>query len=252
MLINFMSSAWYPQNKRELSKVLDEFMKGVSDNKFSDGWVGGKTIKPKDVHGLVVPHAGYQFSGAIAGKAFALLKNQKNNKAIVLAPSHYAAFRGLMSLSEIKTPLGEIKIIPNNYKKINYEHAIDNQIPFLQKLGFKEVLPLVVGQINKEEAKKIAGDLVKYKDIIFIISTDLSHFLSYDEAVKNDKKSVKIIENLDIEKFSELDACGHFPLLIMMYLCELKNWKPKLIEYKNSGDVIGDKSQVVGYANFWF
>jgi len=227
---------WYPQNKNELEKVLKNFIKKPN-------------IKISGVHGIIVPHAGYEFSGEIAGKGFSLLP--KKEKAILISPSHYVAFAGLRSLEEIKTPLGEMKITPNNYEKLKYEHAIDNQIPFLQMLGYKEVLPLVAGNITNNDAENIAEELAKISSPI-IISTDLSHFFPYPKAVKIDRETIKIIENLDLQTFEEIDACGIFPLMIVMNLCKIKKWKPHLIEYKNSGDVTGDKSSVVGYASFWF
>lgn len=226
---------WYPQDKKELNKLLDELLQGQA----------------KKVHGLVVPHAGYEFSGKIAGKAFAMLKNSKINKAIILGPSHYVGFTGIRAVKSIKTPLGKIKITENNFETLDYEHSIDNQIPFLQKLGFKEILPLVIGEINKEQAKDIAKQISKI-NAVYIFSTDLSHFLPYDTAVKKDKETIKIIESLDFKNQNKIDACGKNPLMILMELCKLKNYKPKLIEYKNSGDIIGDKSGVVGYSSFYF
>lgn len=229
---------WYPQNPDELNKILSDFL-------------SNEELFRKNVHGLVVPHAGYEFSGKIAGKAFSLLKNNKIKKAIILGPSHYAGFRGIKVLKKIKTPLGELKIPENNYDKLDYEHSVENQIPFLQRLNFKEILPLVVGEISDDEAKQIAQGISKKKNI-YIFSTDLSHFLPYDVAVKKDNQSIKIIENLDFENGDKIDACGKYPLLIMMHLCRINKWKPKLIEYKNSGDIIRDKNQVVGYASFSF
>jgi MEMO1 family protein len=235
-------NSWYPQNKEELNKVLEKFLTEKHKSKVND---------KEEIHGIIVPHAGYVFSGAIAGKAFSLLREKE--KAIVIAPSHYSAFYGLKSIEKIETPLGKIKITRNSYEKIDYEHAIDNQIPFLQKLGFKEILPIVVGQINEKEADEIAEELIrKYKDYVFVISTDLSHFAQYSEAVKTDKKTIEIIENLDLKNLEKIDACGALPLLIAMNLCKKIGWKPKLLEYKNSGDVIGEKSSVVGYASFYF
>jgi hypothetical protein len=226
--------SWYPQDKEELNSLLSHFI--------------GKR-QEKKIHGIIVPHAGYSYSGKIAGKAFSILP--KKEKAIILAPSHYRAFAGIASLKKIKTPLGEMKITPNDFEKLDYEHAIDNQIPFLQKLGFKEVLPLVVGEINENDALRIAQIILKH-DALLIISTDLSHFLPYNNAIKQDKETIKIIENLDFENYEKIDACGKFPLAILMQICKIKKWKPKLIEYKNSGDITGDKSQVVGYASFEF
>ncbi|MBU0894196.1 MAG: AmmeMemoRadiSam system protein B [Nanoarchaeota archaeon] len=228
---------WYPQNKEELEKVVNLFLKKPK-------------LKTDKIHGIIVPHAGYEFSGAIVGKAFALLP--KNQKAIVLGPNHYVGFRGIRSLEKIETPLGKVKISENNYPKLDYEHSIDNQIPFLQKLGFKEILPLVIGQINQEEAKKIAKQLSKEKKVVFIFSTDLSHFLDYELAVKIDKQTINIIENLDSKNIEKIDACGRSTLFIAIELCKLKKYKPTLIEYKNSGNITGDKTSVVGYSSFYF
>jgi MEMO1 family protein len=227
---------WYPQNKNELERDLNSYLKKSE-------------IKTKDVNGIIVPHAGYEFSGAIAGSGFSIFP--KKEKAIVLAPSHYVGFSGIASLKKIETPIGKMKISLNDYPKLDYEHAIDNQIPFLQKIGFKEVLPIVVGLLKKEESLEIAKELSEL-NLPLVISSDLSHFFPYEKAVKVDKRTIETIENLDIKNFEKIDACGKFPLLISMNICKLKGWKPQLIEYKNSGDVIGNKGSVVGYASFWF
>lgn len=229
---------WYPQNKEELNSLLNELLKGKPKNN-------------KNIHGLITPHAGYAYSGKIAGKTYSLLKDKKFEKAVIFGPSHYTAFNGIASLDKIKTPLGEIKIIDNNLPKLPYEHSVENQIPFLQKLGAKEILPVVVGNLNEETAKKIAEDFSSFNGL-FIFSTDLSHFLPYEQAVKKDRETIKIIEELNIKEWKNLDACGKSPLLILMYLCKIKKFKPKLIEYKNSGDITGEKNSVVGYAGFWF
>lgn len=239
---------WYPKNPEELEKELKEFLSETSK------------IKTQKIHGLVVPHAGYSFSGSIAGKAFSLLKNSEKTfeKAIILAPSHYKAFKGIASIEKIETPLGKVEIEKNDYEKIDYEHAIDNQIPFLQYIFNNkiEILPLVIGNLNLEESEKFARELIKEIDnkTILIVSTDLSHFLPYEEAVEIDKHTIEIIKNLDLSSWKEIDACGIFPILILMQLCKIKHWQPELIEYKNSGDIIPKigKDKVVGYASFVF
>jgi MEMO1 family protein len=215
--------------------------------------------KKDNIHGLIVPHAGYEFSGKIAGKAFSYLKKIKNKKAVIISPSHYFFFKDVLTSNKEywKTPLGNIKITKNNFKKANieFEHAIYNQIPFLQKLKFKEILPLVVGEISNKKIKRLALELSKMKNFIFIISSDLSHFLEYSNAVLKDKKTIKTIESLDSNKLlnSSNSACGLYPLLILFELCKIKKWKPKLIEYKNSGDIMPEtKNRVVGYASFIF
>jgi len=234
---------WYPENKKELEDILDKFLQSdLREN--------------KKINGIIVPHAGYIFSGAIAGKAFSLLKNKKTERAIILSPSHYIPVHGILTSNKDywETPLGKIKISKEfDFKEfsVEKEHAIDNQVPFLQKLGFKEIIPLLVGEITNKEAEKIA-EKIKNFDGIFIFSTDLSHFFPYDLAVFKDKQTIKIIENLDFNNTEKIDACGIYPLMILMNLCKIKAWKPKLIEYKNSGDVIGDKNSVVGYSALIF
>jgi len=232
---------WYPQNKQELNRTVNDYLKTGKHK---------KTIK-----GLIVPHAGYEYSGAIAGQGFSLIKKNTIDKAIIIGPSHYVhLFDALTSNRKYwETPLGKINIFNKDFMTgdIDQEHSITNQIPFLQKLGIKEVMPLMIGKITNEQALEIAKKLAKIK-ALYIFSTDLSHFMPYEQAVATDKKSIKIIENLDFENAKYLDACGHFPLLILFHLCKLKKTSPKLIEYKNSGDIIEDKSSVVGYASFWF
>lgn len=239
-----MANAWYPQDKNELNEMLEGFLKSK------------RKIKEK-IQGIIVPHAGYAYSGKIAGKAYSMLKGKRNKLVVIIGPSHYFALReiAMHNQKSWKTPFGDIKIAKTkiNFTKANFliEHAIDNQIPFLQKLGFKEILPLIVGEISEEQAKDIAKKLAKI-NAIFIFSSDLSHFLSYEEAVKKDKEAIRAIENLDIDALDENSACGIFPFRIFMELAKIKRWKPRLIEYKNSGDVTGDKSSVVGYASFYF
>lgn len=249
-----MNTGWYPENKDELNKMLEEFLSQKIDFKAVN----------KEIHGIIVPHAGYAYSGRIAGKAFSLLKKvkDKNNCIVILfGPSHYEGFYGISCIKNLKTPLGnaeiiEAKFVEDKFPKINREHSIENQIPFLQKLGFKKFLPMVVGNLFNDDAEKIAKDFLRYlekENAVFIFSTDLSHFQIYEHAVKKDKKTIEIIKNLNFDEFEKIDACGKYPLLILMNLCEIKNWRPKLIEYKNSGDIMGDKSNgVVGYGAFWF
>ncbi|MDP2926340.1 MAG: AmmeMemoRadiSam system protein B [Nanoarchaeota archaeon] len=234
---------WYPENKDKLIKFIED-----SFNQDID-------IKLKKINGLVVPHAGYEYSGNIAGKAFSLLKNEKIEKAIILGPSHYIPINKPLTTDkkEIKTPLGSIKTFNLGFieENIDKEHSINNQIPFLQYLGIKEILPLMIGDITKEKAKEIA---LKISEVpaIYIFSTDLSHFLKYEDAKSTDLGTIHILESMNSDLLSSIEACGYYPLMILLELCKIKKTKLHLIEYKNSGDVTGDKSQVVGYASFWF
>lgn len=234
---------WYPENKQELESFIDNSFKRKPN------------IKTKKINGLIVPHAGYEYSGMIAGKAFSMLKGKRLDKAIIIGPSHYVYLFDAMTsnLNEWKTPLGTTKLGKINLLAgdIEQEHSIKNQVPFLQKLNIKEIIPIMIGKITNEQAKELAKKIAKIK-AIYIFSTDLSHFYEYDEAKAIDKKTINIIEDLDKNNFKYLDACGYFPLMVLFHLCKIKKTKPKLIEYKNSGDIIEDKSAVVGYSSFWF
>ncbi len=237
---------WYPENKQELQDFIDK--------SFNQD-INIKDI-PKKINGLIVPHAGYEFSGMIAGKAFSLLKNKRFEKAIILGPSHYTSLNKAVTSDKFnwETPLGKIKLFNTNFptNNIEREHSINNQIPFLQKLGIKEIMPLMIGEILNEQAKEVAEKIAKI-NAVYIFSTDLSHFLHYDNATQRDKHTIKIIENIDIEDKDNIDACGIYPLLVLFYLCKILNTRPHLIEYKNSGDVTGDKIHgVVGYCSMWF
>jgi len=239
-------SNWYPQDKKELNSLLEELLNKKTDINLT-----------QFPHGIIVPHAGYEFSGEIAGKAYSLLKSSKQKKAIIIAPSHYIPIDISSSHNESEwiTPLGKIKVNQQGFPKqnISQEHAIDNQIPFLQKLGFNEILPLVIGEINIEEAKQIAEKLIQLGGVL-IISTDLSHFLDYEEAKEKDEATINAIEELNTEKIQKIQnsACGIYPLMIGLELCKIKKYKPKLVEYKNSGDITGDKESVVGYSSLVF
>ncbi|MDD2679054.1 MAG: AmmeMemoRadiSam system protein B [Candidatus Nanoarchaeia archaeon] len=224
---------WHPSNKKELNGFIKSVM--------------GK--KNEKINGVIVPHAGYQYSGKIAAKAYSYAHDFK--KAIIFGPSHYESFKGLKCLKSASTPLGDLKIIKNGFEKINYEHSIQNQLPFLKYLGVTEVLPLIVGDISLSEAESIAEKFKNFNGL-FVFSTDLSHFLKDSDAKKVDSDSVSIIKKLKINDVERIDACGINALKIFMQLARIKKFKPKLLAYENSSKTTGDAQSVVGYASFIF
>ena len=148
---------WYPESKLELEEFIDNTFKKKPK------------INSKKINGLIVPHAGYEYSGDIAGRAFSLLKGKKLDRAIVIGPSHYVSLLGALTSKseEWKTPLGTIKIGKINLPlgDIEKEHSIKNQIPFLQKIGIKEIISIMVGEITNEEAKELAKKISKISAI---------------------------------------------------------------------------------------
>ncbi len=240
-----VAGAFYPASKEEIESMLNKFFRNFPKQE-------------KQPKALIVPHAGYIYSGQVAAYAYALLSS-KTKKIILLGPSHSFYLNGIATDTNDcwETPLGKVKLMKNNFSKIEEahmnEHCLEVQLPFLQKiLSNFEILPLVIGDANpKEISEKIIN--VLDDDTLLIVSSDLSHYQPYDTAVKIDHNTIKAIQDLDYNKMERQgDACGKISIMTLIDIAKKLNWKPKLLNYKNSGDVIGDKSGVVGYASFAF
>ncbi len=246
-----VTGAFYPGDKEELKAMIDEFLKKADDVK-----IEGKG----KVRAILVPHAGYVYSGQIAAHAYKIVqgldKKAGIKKVIILGPSHttYITDPVTDSNHEWETPLGTISIFDNDFPESSEahmeEHCLEVQVPFLQTVFDKfEILPLVVGDAEEKEVAKQIKPLLD-DDTLLVISTDLSHFHEYDEAKEMDLKTVKAIEELDSENIGE--ACGKVPIKTVIELAKQEKWKVKRLAYENSGDVSGDKSRVVGYTSFVF
>ncbi len=216
---------------------------------------------PEKMQGLLLPHGGYPYAGKILGQGYGLLRSYLQEQkiipgeAVIIGPSHTSNFDGAFSIDEkgFVTSLGSLPILRRGFpsKAFEDEPSLEQHIPFLQVLDFKKVVPLVVGRIDWSTAKKIAGKLAKIPGF-FIFSSDLSHGVSYDEAVKKDQRTLRILEDLDKTGFGEVFACGLGSLMVFLELCRLKKTFPRRIGYENSGDVTGEKVGVVGYGAMWF
>jgi len=260
-----VAGMFYPGNKEELAGKVDDFLANV---KKSD-------IKGR-VFAIIVPHAGYEYSGQIAAYSFKQLEGTDFKKIIIISPSHYVSFDGMSVYNKgaFETPLGIIKIdkeladkiMAKDKRFIFYpeahlkEHAIEVELPFLQKMykdkDFK-IVPITMGNPEADDIRILSDTLydVMDKDTLLIISVDLSHYYPYDKAVELDTNSTSAIEHLDAQKMlkdinshnSEIDA--PIAVLGMITLANRYNAKAKIIKYANSGDVAGDKSRVVGYSS---
>ena len=243
-----VAGAFYPADEEEINSMLNEFFKNVPKIKLE-----------KEPKALIVPHAGYIYSGQVAAYAYSLIKNSKKQKIILLGPSHSVYLDDIAADENDywETPLGKVKVMQNNFIKSEEahrnEHCLEVQVPFLQTiLKDFEILPLAAGIVNPKEISEKIINLLD-DNTILIISSDLSHFQPYDVAVKIDKNTIQAIQDLDYDKMERQgDACGKIPIMILIEIAKKLNWKTKLLKYKNSGDVIGEKSQVVGYASFAF
>lgn len=240
-----VAGTFYPSSKEELKKEISSFLANAPDTK-----IDGK------IKAILVPHAGYIYSGQVAAYAYKLIKNTKQKRIIILGPSHttYITDPVCDENEAWQTPLGSVNIAKNNFPKNKeahlQEHCLEVQIPFLQTIKDKfEIIPLVVGDTDPQLVAKEIQTLLD-DNTLLVISTDLSHFHDYNSASELDKETVRAIRELEPRAIEE--ACGEIPIRTVICLAQSLKWKVKELIYKNSGDVTGDKGRVVGYTSFVF
>ena len=223
-------------------------------------------ISPK---AIIVPHAGYIYSGPTAAAAYARLVAMRDTikRVILLGPVHRVAVRGLAlpGADAFTTPLGNIQIDQTAAASIENlpqvvispdahaaEHSLEVQLPFLQSVleDFK-LVPLAVGDAAPEEVAEVLDILWGGVETLIVISSDLSHFLPYQAAQAVDSQTVKNILSLQ-HTLSHEQACGGTPVNGLLLAAKRHRLRPQLLDLRNSGDTAGDKNRVVGYASFAF
>lgn len=233
--------------------------------------------KKRNAIGVVSPHAGYIYSGSVAGSVLSSVEPRSNY--IIMGPNHTGLGErfGLDTSDSWETPLGEVKLnrkladtIRNNSRHIKddslshaHEHSIEVQIPFLQVLQEKfEIVPIAVSyaslDIYREVGRAIAvavKELSLEKDVTIIASSDMTHYEPQEQAKKKDTIAIEAVLALDekrlVEKVTEMDItmCGFAPTAIMIVAAKALGAKTaRLVRYQTSGDTSGDYSSVVGYA----
>ena len=231
---------------------------------------------PSPIKGLLCPHAGFMFSGGVAAKAYRQIHGEDFDLAVVISPSHYESFMGVSIFpgNAYEIPLGKIECDMDLGEKLasedpNFklsleghsleEHALEVQLPFLHKVlspGFK-ILPLVMGEQNYQIARRLGHALhnvLSDRKAIVIASSDLSHFFADDVAREKDAHVEEAVKNFDIMGLAEkvetkaAQMCGYGPTLAMMIYSRLSGaTKSDVLLYRNSSDITGDTSSVVGY-----
>lgn len=261
-----VSGQFYSADPKELSQDIENMMGKVS--------IKGVDF-PVDI--LIVPHAGYVYSGGVAAHGFKSLQSQSYRTIIVLAPSHYVRFDGMAVWAKggLQTPLGvvavdeimaEALIHKNPYvqsfpKAFDKEHALEVEIPFLQKT-FKDfqVVPIIMGQPRWETLQQFAKDLKEVigdrRDVLLVVSTDLSHFHDDATARQMDDQAMEAIKEFKAKEIFEgcqeqtMEMCGCIPVTAaLLYAQEKGLTQSSVLTYANSGDVSGDRDRVVGYTS---
>jgi len=258
--------------------VAGQFYPGSKDALLREvGSLIDKTSPKEDAIGAVSPHAGYMYSGRVAGSVFSAIKPKKTY--IIMGPNHTGMGEpfGLSKSQSWKTPLGEVRIdkrladaVRNNSKYIKeddishlQEHSIEVQLPFLQYIQKDfTFVPIVISyaalDIYRKIGQEIAGAVKELKlegSVTIIASSDMTHYESQEEAKRKDSIAIDAVLKMDeaklIESVSKLDItmCGYAPTAIMITAAkELGAKTARLVNYRTSGDASGDYSSVVGYA----
>ncbi len=253
-----VAGSFYPADAAELAREVDELMDHTPAALPAPAW-------PK---ALIVPHAGYIYSGVTAAHAYALLAAARGTvrRVVLLGPAHRIAVRGLAlpGVAAFDTPLGRIaidaaavealKVLPQVVESAEVhreEHALEVQLPFIQRaLGEVALLPLVVGDASAEEVAAVLDLLWGGEETLILISSDLSHYHDYDAARRLDGDTVAaILGHLPV---NHRQACGATPIAGMLLAARARGITPVLLDARNSGDAAGGRSRVVGYASFAF
>jgi AmmeMemoRadiSam system protein B len=254
-----VAGTFYPGNQRELSKNLADML-GAAASAAPDRAV------PK---AIIAPHAGYIYSGPIAASVYALLAPARGRiaRVVLLGPTHRVAVGGLAlpGVAAFVTPLGTVEIDADAAKKLErmpqivvspqahaLEHSLEVHVPFLQTmLGAFSLVPLAVGHASALDVAEVLDELWGGPETLIVVSSDLSHYLSYNDAQALDRATAKSILGLATD-ISHEQACGATPVTGLNYAARLRGLKPELIDLRNSGDTAGDRNRVVGYGSFAF
>jgi AmmeMemoRadiSam system protein B len=269
-----VAGQFYPGERKELSQMIDGFLQNARFPQIKG-----------EIFGILVPHAGYIFSGSVAAHCYKAIEGKNFDTVVLIGDSHYEYFDGVSvwERGEWETPLGRVKVDEELAKKILsfskrffvkdsahlFEHSLEVQIPFLQKVlkNFR-ILPLIFGSEDEDwkDLGKAILKLMEKKKILVVASSDLSHYPPYEMAQKVDKITMEGILSSDPERFKEkiknleklsqdieTFACAQDTIKTILEISKNLKGKAKLLKYQNSGDTIyGEKSQVVGYSAIAF
>ena len=269
------ANRFYTGDAQELAQEVDSFLKRHSEQPKFD-----------KLAAVIVPHAGYYYSGNVAATAYQSIPAKPYKRIFLLGPSHHEWLDGASVNTEADyyaTPLGNVKVDRETALKLtedsvfsyrpeahDREHCLEVQLPFLQRLFTKSVppiVPIIISTNDFQKLQQMADVLKPYfnDENLFIISSDFSHYPTYDNAYEVDTRSGKAIESGNVEEFIAAieknarsgkpnlatSACGQFAIITLMLMLD-QNYEVKHLLYQNSGDISGERNRVVGYHAFAF
>jgi len=251
-----VAGMFYPRDPQRLGAAVDALL-------------GVPRFGPRLPKALIVPHAGYVYSGPIAGRAFGELGSQARSlrRIVLLGPSHHQWFHG-MAVPEAEafaTPLGETRVDAEAVGRLAAlpcvvvsdapharEHSLEVQLPFLQRLAPEaQIVPIITGQATVAEVAAVIDALWGGPETLIVVSSDLSHYQPYDAARALDKATAEAIL-AGREDLSGDEACGCVAVNGLMRVVRTRGLQGELLDLRNSGDTAGERSRVVGYGAFGF
>jgi MEMO1 family protein len=253
-----VAGRFYPRDPAQLRSEVQDFLATSAP---------GPTIRPK---ALIAPHAGYVYSGKIAAAAFATLRNcaQTTTRVVLIGPAHYVRVRGIAAptVQAFATPLGRVPVDAEGLRGIadlpflTYadaphapEHALEVELPFLQTaLAVFEVLPLVIGDANVSDVAQVLRRLWGGPETLIVVSSDLSHYHSYETARRLDLATATAIERGDWGGLGPDQTCGCVAVAGLLVEAGRRGLKAQRLALCNSGDTAGARDRVVGYGAWGF
>lgn len=254
-----VAGLFYPRDSAELARTVQALLAASPQPSKTTG----------AIKALIVPHAGFVYSGPIAASAYALLAPQRTaiHRVVLLGPVHRVPVRGLALPEEhvFATPLGTVALDRITCERLRalpqvcvsraahaLEHSLEVQLPFLQQvLPEFTLVPLAVGDAGAAEVAEVLEAVWGGPETLIVISSDLSHYHSYEQAQRLDRETCEIIRGLRTDLDHE-QACGGTPINGLMEVARRRHLIPQLLDLRNSGDTAGDRARVVGYAAFAF
>ncbi|MBT8468062.1 MAG: AmmeMemoRadiSam system protein B [Deltaproteobacteria bacterium] len=251
-----VAGSFYPAEARALGSVIHEYLDAARAAPAAPGtW-------PK---ALIVPHAGYMYSGPIAAAAFVRVEAAREvvSRVVLIGPSHHIRFDGLAvpSSRAFDTPLGSAPIDDTARRTLlrfpfvdvlddahQWEHSLEVQLPFLQEvLAAFTVLPIAVGRASPAQVEEVLEALWGGEETLLVVSSDLSHYFDYDTAKRMDAATASAIESLEPERIAPDGACGRIGIQGLLKAARRRGFEARTLDLRNSGDTAGGHDEVVGY-----
>jgi AmmeMemoRadiSam system protein B len=252
-----VAGSFYPTDPGELEHLISELLSGPR----------GPASRPK---ALIVPHAGYRYSGPVAASAYRWIAPLPGvrTRVVLVGPSHRVPLQGFAvpEADRFRTPLGDVPVDDelvqialrhpasvHSDEPHRFEHSLEVQLPFLQvQLREFSLLPVAFGQVRAEDLARLMDDLWGAPETIVIVSSDLSHYHDYETARRLDTATAEAILALEPDRLREGMACGLAAIEALLALARDRRLRVSQLDLANSGDTSGSRDEVVGYGAFAF